>query len=425
MPTNVPDLTEYDTDTSQTDTFNNESSWANNKGISVSVYPSQINVGSIGDSTPNYPISIVNTSRIRAITIQELLIVGSMKIVAVNGITSDGSGIYTILPKETMTVTIEVTPNISGIISGGLYVNTLDVGGSEFVKVTGVSTGIDTQIKLLKEIEKQYQAEGYNVVGNFLEGCILNSEEELILNSDYKLWSYSGSELFPYTVQPLTIPSTPNYTQFIIAEDVIEKITTAISNITASSIPTTTDGSIQDFIDAQYTTVAELATGKFSAGQYVRLTDRAMRLFLLQVGGSADGFGVLDAGNGNTAIVTGESVYNLASYGTDSAAFDSARSLAVDNSTIHVPPVVHNGTFVNQFEELMGEGSASLMKGDSANPVLTIKRKTSSLDWDFYKVSNMAFDGDGASSCVEFDPTNAFAGRVIFDNVQFKNGGLA
>lgn len=315
MPTTVPDLTEYDTDTSQTDTFNSESSWANNKGINVSVYPSQINVGNIGDSTPNYPISIVNNSRIRAITIQELLIVGSMKIVAVNGIASDGSGIYTILPKETMTVTIEVTPNISGVISGGLYVNTLDAGGSEFVKVTGVSTGIDTQIKLLKEIEKQYQAEGYNVVGNFLEGYILNSEDELILNSDYKLWSYSGSELFPYTIQPLTVPSAPNYTQFIIAEDVIEKITTAISSITASSIPTTTDGSVQDFIDAQYTTTSELATGKFQVGQHVRLTDRVMNLFLVKTGTVQNGMDIIPAGTLKIAELVEKSSIDIRALG--------------------------------------------------------------------------------------------------------------
>jgi len=224
MPTNVPDLTEYDTDTSQTDTFNNESSWANNKGISVSVYPSQINVGNIGDSTPNYPISIVNNSRIRAITIQELLIVGSMKIVAVNGIASDGSGIYTVLPKETMTVTIEVTPNISGIISGGLYVNTLDAGGSEFVKVFGVSDGIDTQIKLLSDIIKQYQAEGYNVVGNFLEGCVVQSSDDWVLNSDYKLWRYTGSELFPYTIDAGIVPNIESYSRIEIAHEMYDSL---------------------------------------------------------------------------------------------------------------------------------------------------------------------------------------------------------
>lgn len=60
-------------------------------------------------------------------------------------------------------------------------------------------------------------------------------------------------------------------------------------------------GSVQDFIDAQFTTVAELATGKFHVGQYVKLKDRAMGLFLLKSGGTPTGGRVLDAGNGNTA----------------------------------------------------------------------------------------------------------------------------
>lgn len=62
-------------------------------------------------------------------------------------------------------------------------------------------------------------------------------------------------------------------------------------------------GSVQDFIDAQFTTTTELATGKFNVGQHVRLTDRKLGLFLLQSGRTPDAKGVLDAGNGNTAIL--------------------------------------------------------------------------------------------------------------------------
>ena len=78
--------------------------------------------------------------------------------------------------------------------------------------------------------------------------------------------------------------------------------------ISAGNVSNANGGSVQDFIDAQYTTVAELATGKFQVGQYVRVTDRAMGLFLLQSGGTIDGIGVLDAGNSNTAvcIITGD-----------------------------------------------------------------------------------------------------------------------
>ena len=62
------------------------------------------------------------------------------------------------------------------------------------------------------------------------------------------------------------------------------------------------DKSVQDFIDAKYTTVAELATGKFKVGQYVRLTDRAGAKFNVVQGGVANGYDVINAGNGNTAV---------------------------------------------------------------------------------------------------------------------------
>lgn len=73
--------------------------------------------------------------------------------------------------------------------------------------------------------------------------------------------------------------------------------------ISAGNVLDANGGSVQDFIDAQYTTVAELATGKFQVGTYVRLTDRAMGLFLLQSGGYPDVYGLLDAGNSNTAAI--------------------------------------------------------------------------------------------------------------------------
>lgn len=77
-------------------------------------------------------------------------------------------------------------------------------------------------------------------------------------------------------------------------------------------------GSVQDFIDAQYTTVAELATGKFKVGTYVKLTDRALGIFLVGAVGTADGKGILDAGNGNTAVIIDNyNFLNIKAYGAD------------------------------------------------------------------------------------------------------------
>ena len=79
--------------------------------------------------------------------------------------------------------------------------------------------------------------------------------------------------------------------------------TRKIGGVNASSVMTESSGSVQDFIDAQYTTTTELATGKFGVGTCVRLKDRVMGLFLVQNGGVSNGTDILNAGNGNTAVL--------------------------------------------------------------------------------------------------------------------------
>ena len=93
-------------------------------------------------------------------------------------------------------------------------------------------------------------------------------------------------------------------------------------------------GSVQDFIDAQFTTTTELATGKFQDGQYVRLADRAMELFLLQSGGTANGIDILNAGVGKTAVSEsfGTNSISLLAAGVKAGLMLSAS--AVENSNI-------------------------------------------------------------------------------------------
>lgn len=52
-----------------------------------------------------------------------------------------------------------------------------------------------------------------------------------------------------------------------------------------------------------YGTVAEIASGKFNIGKRVSVTDRAGAVFLVEAGGSPNGSSILDAGNGNTAVL--------------------------------------------------------------------------------------------------------------------------
>lgn len=57
-------------------------------------------------------------------------------------------------------------------------------------------------------------------------------------------------------------------------------------------------------------TVATLVAGKHPVGTRVALTDRSLGVFLVQSGGVVDGFGVLDAGNGNTAAYIDSQSYD-------------------------------------------------------------------------------------------------------------------
>src|SRR5690606_9352390 len=59
-----------------------------------------------------------------------------------------------------------------------------------------------------------------------------------------------------------------------------------------------------------YGTVATLASGKHPVGTRVALTDRAMGVFLVQVGGSADGKGILSAGTSKTATLQNKTPIN-------------------------------------------------------------------------------------------------------------------
>lgn len=107
--------------------------------------------------------------------------------------------------------------------------------------------------------------------------------------------------------------------------------------LTAKRVTKAGGGSIQDFIDAQYTTVAELATGKFQAGEYVRLIDRDMELAFVQEGGVPDGIKVLPAGGTKTAqMLLGGYSTKIGKFGTagDGVFNDTSAVNVAFNSTI-------------------------------------------------------------------------------------------
>lgn len=93
-----------------------------------------------------------------------------------------------------------------------------------------------------------------------------------------------------------------------------------------------------DQIYARKTTVAEIFTGVFSAGDIISVTDRDSSLWDVISGGSPNGYNILDAGNLNTAVLrVGDSVmashYGLVidgvtdDYGAASAAISDGKTL--------------------------------------------------------------------------------------------------
>lgn len=137
-----------------------------------------------------------------------------------------------------------------------------------------------------KSVKYAIDSIDWSYVGKFADGVTFTKKSDFAIDANGTQWIYTGS--LPFTAAAGAVPSEPTY------QVVHVKSASAISNANG--------GSVQDFIDAQYTNTTELATGKFQVGQYVRLTDRAMGLFLLQSGGIANGYDIINAGNGNTAI---------------------------------------------------------------------------------------------------------------------------
>lgn len=106
-------------------------------------------------------------------------------------------------------------------------------------------------------------------------------------------------------------------------------------NITASNVRDTTNGgSVQDFIDSQAATIAEIATGKFTVGTRVRVPELSNSLWLIAFGGVIDGVTVRDAGSGKTAMLQYEAGMDIESFGMSEVA-TPAQNLAGLNAAIN------------------------------------------------------------------------------------------
>lgn len=176
--------------------------------------------------------------------------------------------------------------------------------------------------KLLNEPENQTTYQGKSLISwqnalnlfgfgvasfDFATGGTLDSKNQLIRHSDELLYRYVGAGSFPLVVAPATNPvGNPDWEAFTATAHNLLSGRDLPGSHDASAINNSAGGSVQDFIDAQSTTISEVSTGKFAVGEHVRVTDRGDEPFEIVSGGTANGTYIIDAGTGKTAVLKGK-----------------------------------------------------------------------------------------------------------------------
>jgi hypothetical protein len=128
----------------------------------------------------------------------------------------------------------------------------------------------------------------WSYVGKFADGVTFTKKTDFAIDADGTQWIYTGS--LPFSATAGTVPNEPTY-QVVHVSD--HNQTTNRNAVGA-----------HDQIYRRKTTVAEIESGVFSVGDILEVSDRANAPFNVVAGGTPNGFNILDAGNGNTAVYT-------------------------------------------------------------------------------------------------------------------------
>ena len=144
--------------------------------------------------------------------------------------------------------------------------------------------------------------------------------------------------------------------------------------VDADNVLDANGGSVQDFIDAQYTTVGELATGKFRVGTHVRLTDRAMNLFLVKTGTVQNGMDIIVAGATKVAELVEKSSIDIRALGAvNGGVITSILQRAVDISNeVVIDGNVDGDSYVvdNTVNVVKNEGGRLTFRITSTNAII-------------------------------------------------------
>ncbi|MDX7826982.1 phage tail protein [Aeromonas caviae] len=144
-------------------------------------------------------------------------------------------------------------------------------------------------LKIWEALRRSYEDAGYHLRPfreSFSRGGTLTADRDVLLD-DMTGIAYSGVGPYPREVAPGTEPDSADF----------------VDRSSALSV----NGNA-------YSTVAEVATGKFSVGQSVAITDRANGVFKIVSGGQVNGFNILPAGAGKAAILA-ETVKDIRYFG--------------------------------------------------------------------------------------------------------------
>jgi hypothetical protein len=160
-------------------------------------------------------------------------------------------------------------------------------------KVGGAATGASIDYathartgQVQKTLPAIMRDNGVRNVGLFVGGVTFTAISDVAYDGSGNGWIYLGD--YPFTATAGTVPSEPTYKQV---------------SVKSHNYLTDRDAvGAHDTIYRRSTTVAEIGSGVFSVGDILEITDRANAQFDVVSGGTADGYSILDAGNGNTAV---------------------------------------------------------------------------------------------------------------------------
>lgn len=139
--------------------------------------------------------------------------------------------------------------------------------------------------------------------GFFEKGFTYNVAGDAGIDVDGKIYTYAGSDPLPVSVTAGTDP-------------------VGDSDYTALNFQS-------------HTAVAKIASGDFGVGQSVIITDRDNADFKIVAGGVPNGFDILDAGSGNTAVLQHNGKVTLKSLGAvENAKGDGVESGTIDDSDV-------------------------------------------------------------------------------------------